>query len=98
MKTHIQCKQYINSTPKQKQLIFKNYLVMFFFFAENVCLFVNEAQRPSSCRNEANAFFPGFNQYCRELMCLAQGHNRGPPVGIEPCVEDDREVIFMSKS
>ena len=19
---------------------------------------------------------PGFNQYCRELMCLAQGHNQ----------------------
>ena len=27
---------------------------------------------------------PGFNQYCRELMCLAQGHNTVPPVGIEP--------------
>ena len=27
---------------------------------------------------------PGFNQYCRELMCLAQGHNTMSPVGIEP--------------
>ena len=27
---------------------------------------------------------PGFNQYCRELMCLAQGHNTMTPVGIEP--------------
>ena len=26
---------------------------------------------------------PGFNQYCRELMCLAQGHNTVMPVGIE---------------
>ena len=26
----------------------------------------------------------GFNQYCRELMCLAQGHNMVMPVGIEP--------------
>ena len=24
------------------------------------------------------------NQYCRELMCLAQGHNTMTPVGIEP--------------
>ena len=27
---------------------------------------------------------PGFNKYCRELMCLAQGHNMVTPVGIEP--------------
>ena len=27
---------------------------------------------------------PGFNQYCRELMCLAQAHNTMTPVGIEP--------------
>ena len=27
---------------------------------------------------------PGFNQYCRELMCLALGHNTVLPVGIEP--------------
>ena len=27
---------------------------------------------------------PGFNQYCRELMCIAQGHNMVPLVGIEP--------------
>ena len=27
---------------------------------------------------------PGFNQYCRESMCLAQGHNTVPLVGIEP--------------
>ena len=27
---------------------------------------------------------PGFNQYCSELMCLAQGHNTVTPVGIEP--------------
>ena len=26
----------------------------------------------------------GFNQYCRELMCLAQGHNTVTPVGIQP--------------
>ena len=26
----------------------------------------------------------GFNQYCKELMCLAQGHNSVPLVGIEP--------------
>ena len=26
---------------------------------------------------------PGFNQYCRELMCLAQGHNKVTHVGIE---------------
>ena len=28
--------------------------------------------------------FLGFNQYFRELMCLAQGHNTVPHVGIEP--------------
>ena len=27
---------------------------------------------------------PGFNQYCRELMCLAQEHNTVTPVGILP--------------
>ena len=27
---------------------------------------------------------PGANLFCRELMCLAQGHNTAPPVGIEP--------------
>ena len=27
---------------------------------------------------------PGFNQHCRELMCLAQGHNTVTHVGIEP--------------
>ena len=27
---------------------------------------------------------PVFNQYCRELMCLAQGHNTMQLVGIEP--------------
>ena len=26
----------------------------------------------------------GYNQYCRDLMCLAQGHNTATPVGIEP--------------
>ena len=26
---------------------------------------------------------PGFNQFCRELMCLAQGHNTVTPVGIK---------------
>ena len=26
---------------------------------------------------------PGFNQYYRELVCLAQGHNTVTPVGIE---------------
>ena len=35
-----------------------------------------------SCRDGANT--SGFNQYCRELMCLSQGHNTVPLVGIEP--------------
>ena len=28
-------------------------------------------------------FLLGINQYCRELMCLAQGHNTVTPVGIK---------------
>ena len=28
--------------------------------------------------------FLGINQYSRELMCLAQGHNKVPQVGSEP--------------
>ena len=28
--------------------------------------------------------FLGINQYCREFMCLAQGHNTVPHVGIKP--------------
>ena len=31
-----------------------------------------------------NFFSHGFNQYCRELMCLAEGHKTVPLVGIEP--------------
>ena len=34
-----------------------------------------------SCWKEPT--LPGFNQYCRELMCLAQGHNMVMPVRIE---------------
>ena len=34
-----------------------------------------------SCRDGVK--LPGFNQYCRELMCLAPGHNRVPLVGIK---------------
>ena len=32
----------------------------------------------------------GFNQYCRELMRLAQGHNMVPLVGIEPRISQFR--------
>ena len=34
-----------------------------------------------SCRDMPT--LPGFNQFCRELMCFAQGHNMVPPVGFD---------------
>ena len=51
------------------------------------CLFVCiEALGPSQ-RNFSHVgtepMLPGYNQFYRELMCLAQGHNTMPPVGIE---------------
>ena len=50
-------------------------------------LFVLMLKRPSRqffSHVETEPTLPGFNQYCRELMCLAQGHNTVPPFGIEP--------------
>ena len=44
---------------------------------------------------------PGFNQYFRELMCLAQGYNTVTLVGIEPrtsCAEHDIKVFYMQHS
>ena len=34
--------------------------------------------------NLSNNLILGINQYSRELMCLAQGRNTVPPVGIKP--------------
>ena len=48
-------------------------------------LFVSiEASRPSQqffSHGGTEPTLPGFNQYCRELMCLVQGHNTVPPLG-----------------
>ena len=33
---------------------------------------------------EMERMLPGFNQYCRALMCLAQGHTRGRLQGSNP--------------
>ena len=41
---------------------------MILIFQTNFCLFVMRHVRTEPT-------LPGFNQYCRELMCLAQGHN-----------------------
>ena len=47
----------------------------------------------------------GFNQFYRELMCLAQGHNTVTPVGIEfrtsrfgvrHCYRDDKSRAFFA--
>ena len=51
-----------------------------------VFCFCTEASPPSQhffSHVGTESMLPGFNQYCRELMCLAQGHNMVPPVGIE---------------
>ena len=53
------------------------------------CLFVlrlksSQSTIFQSCRDRAKLTLPQYNQYCRELMCLAQGHNTKTPVGIEP--------------
>ena len=52
-----------------------------------VCLFVCvEVKCPSQhCFSHVGTeiTLPGFNQYCRELMYLAQGHNTVTLVGIE---------------
>ena len=64
-----------------------NHLQQITIFNLYHCLFVLRLNIP------VNNFFshvgteptlPGLNQYCRELMCLAQGHNTVPLVGIEP--------------
>ena len=54
----------------------------------SVCLFVCvEAQRPNLqyfSHVGTEPTLPWFNQYCRELISLAQGLNTVAPVGIEP--------------
>ena len=53
-----------------------------------VCFFVCvEALRPSQQffrHVGTETTLPGFNQFCRDLTCLAQGHNTMTPVEIEP--------------
>ena len=52
-----------------------------------VCLFVSRFNVPVndfSVMSGRSQLFLGFNQYSRELMCIAQGHNTVTLVGIEP--------------
>ena len=52
-----------------------HFILFYFFFNLGQQFFSHAGTEPS---------LPGFNQYCRELMCLAEGHNTVTPVGIEP--------------
>ena len=56
------------------------YIQVLFYF----CI---EAYRPSQqffSHVGTEPTLPVFNQHCRELMCLAQGHITMPSVGIKP--------------
>ena len=55
---------------------------LFFFFFFGIGALRPSQQIFSHFRTEPT--LPGFNPYFRELMCLAQGHNMVPSVGIEP--------------
>ena len=60
------------------------YMLSWFVF---VLFFFIEAERPSQqffSHIGTKPTLPGFNQYCRESMCLAQGKKTVTPVGIEP--------------
>ena len=63
-----------------------------------ICLFVCiEAKCPSQqffSHVGTEPTLPGFNKYCRELMCLAQKHNTVTPVGIEPRTSEWRGPGF----
>ena len=57
------------------------------FYPKHYCLFVLKLYVPSQqffSHVGTEPTLPGFNQHCRELMCVAQGHNTVTPVGIEP--------------
>ena len=64
------------------------YVYIHLFICLFVCLFVCvEAERHSQhffSHVGMEPTHPGLNQYCRELMCLAQGHNTVTLVGNEP--------------
>ena len=47
-----------------------------------VCSFVSRLNVPVNIFSVMSG--RSLNQYCRELTCLAQGHNTMTPVGIEP--------------
>ena len=64
-----------------KCLININRILCFKVLIVFVCI---EVQRPSQYFFQhvgTKPTFPWVNQYYRELMCLAQGHNRVPLVG-----------------
>ena len=83
--------QQTNNAMKQDLLVVEN-----LFYNRNISqvstcsidsLFVLRLKHPSQqffSHVVMEPMLPGFNQYCRELMCLAQGHNTVPPVGIKP--------------
>ena len=52
-----------------------------------VCLFVLRFNVPVNnvlVMSGRSHRFQGFNEYSREFMCLAQGHNEATHVGIDP--------------
>ena len=53
----------------------------------DVCLFVLRFKvsiNNFSVMSGGSHSFLGFNRHSGEFLCLAQGHNTVPPVGIEP--------------
>ena len=48
------------------------------------CLRLNGPSQQFFSHVRMEPMLPGFDQCCRELMCLAQGHNMVLPVEIEP--------------
>ena len=92
---HINCIGFlaINVRPlhepsSQRQLFFfPNYIIYRLNNPHAYKIVCIEASHPSQqffSNVGTEPTLPGFNQYCRELMHLAQGHNMVTPVGIEP--------------
>ena len=87
MYTALTCNlSFLISVLERRRIVYASRTKMLISYYTN--LFVcTVAQRPSKqffSHVGMEPTLPRFKQYCRELMCLAQGHNTVPPVGIEP--------------
>ena len=79
---------YIMSKINQNIKLFPMKFSIFMALKKISCLywgFTSQSKIFQSCRD-------GFNKNCRYLMCLSQGHNAVPPVGIIPLNSDSHAL------